>query len=216
MSTKPLPMGTALANVGQAMNLQPAFAPRTNDVDRLKRGDYVRIMIQFRPETPSEANPKPRNFEMLTALVMERRSPIIAVKIQTTPSHTPQHGLEFGDVIHIQEQHVIWHEPATPEQVKQVEHLLTGVIPEAQPVNEADRKLREAGRNLPPLAPVAGKVYWLRNGLDAKVWGQNPDGSFIGNLAGEAVPLRWLANGRHENNLDLDIVKDPTANEVIA
>lgn len=216
MSTKALPLGTTFADVSKAFNVQPAFTPRLQDIDRLKRGDFVRIMVLFRPDTPTEANPKPPNYETLTCLVVERRqSPIVAVMIQSSPAFTSKHGLEFGDTITVQEQHILWHESATAEQVKQVEHLLTGVIPEAHPVNEEDRKVREASKNFPPLAPEAGKRYWTRNGLSVTVWTflQDQD-CFVGGVTPNDT-MRWRRDGTSLVTRDFDIVKDPTANEVM-
>ena len=219
MSTKALPLGTTFADVSKAFNLQPSFTPRLQDLERLKRGDFVRIMVMFRPDTPSEMNPKPANYETLTCLVVDKNPPghppLVALKIQTSPAFTVKHGLEFGDTITVQEQHILWHESATAEQVKQVEHLLTGVIPEAQPVNEEDRKLREVIKNLPPLAPEAGKRYWTRNGLSVMVWAFLEDqGCFVGGVAPNDL-LRWNRDGTSQVKRDFDIVKDPTANEVM-
>jgi len=215
MSTKPLPLGTAFADVSKALNVQPNFTPRLQDLDRLKRGDFVRIMVLFRPDTPTEMNPNPPNYEMLTCLVTEKRPSLVALKIQAASAFSVKHGLEFGDTITVQEQHILWHESATSEQVKAVEHLLTGVIPETQPVNEEDRKLREAVKNLSPLAPVAGKRYWLRNGLVATVWTfLDQENCFLGGVTPNDS-MRWKPDGSSLASRDLDIVKDPTANEVM-
>ena len=220
MSTKLLPLGTAFADVSKALNLQPGFTPRLQDVERLKRGDFVRIMVL----SPTQVADPP-NYETLTCLVIEKlghprpASCTVAVKIQSTPVFTYQHGLEFGDTITVQEQHILWHESATAEQVKQVEHLLTGVIPEPEfkdpKVAEEDRKLREVIKNLPPLAPEAGKRYWTRNGLSVGVWTflQDQD-CFVGGVTPNDT-LRWKRDGTSLVKRDFDIVKDPTANEVM-
>lgn len=213
--TKSFPMGVTYADVSKAMNMAPQFQPKLDTVQLIKRGDPVKVMVQFRPDTPSEGNPQPRAYEVLPAFVLDRQSPIVTLKIASAPQYTHKHGLGFEDVVTAREDFILYHESATAEQVKAIEHLLTGVVPAAQPVNEEDRKLREAVKNLPPLAPEVGKRYWLRNGLLANVWtflsGENV---YLGNAPGWDQ-LRWNQIGASTTNRDFDIVKDPSANEVL-
>ena len=230
MPDKLLPPGVIIVDSGEATGLVPNLPLSVAHLGSAKRGDFVRLLVKFTSPGvigfPAGPNPvtqpaipeipaNPRATEFITAVVASRTgNGLLKVKVYSRPRNTQIHSITFGDDLTISERHVISHESVTLSQAAEVEHVLTGVIPESRPINAEDAKLRAAVRDFPPLQPEMGGEYWLRNGVRVKVWGFHA-GVWIGAPEGGAA-IEWTGLGAHAGgNKELDIVKDIRATEVV-
>lgn len=227
MAEKTLPPGVTIVDTNEAGGLIPNLTINVGNLDRAKRGDFVRLILKFKTPAVAEVpagnknqpaipgvpeNPKATEF--VTAVVAGRTSGgLLKVRVYSRPRLTQIHSVTYGDDLTLSDRYVISHESSTPELAQSLEPLFTGV-PEATPINSEDAALRAATKNLPPLAPNPRQQYWLRNGVlvtvhmfHAGVWiGAGQDGT----------NYEWLATGAHAGGQrDLDIVKDPRASEVL-
>ena len=231
MPDKLLPPGVVIVDSGEATGLVPNLPLSVAHLGNAKRGDFIRLLVKFTspavPGFPAGPNPKnqpaiaevpanPRATEFITGVIAGKTSNgLLKVKVYSRPRNTQHHSVTYGDELTIAERHVITHEVSTPLQAQEVEHVLTGVIPEPRPINAEDAKLRAATQNLPPLRPEAGGQYWLRNGTLVRIFAWHA-GVWVGGPEGGAT-LEWTPLGEHAGgNRELDIVKDPRASEVVA
>jgi len=209
---KHLPLSVSIVDTNEAGGLQPGLQLKIPYLDRLKRGDFIRVMVKYQ-----EGAAKSR--EILTCLVTATRpgSGLVDCKIFSSPELTHFHTLEYGDDLTIQERSIIEHEPSDPKRVESMEHFLTGVIPQPKPINPEDEKLRHKVETMPAIAPKTNRKYWLRNGTSVTAgafleniqqwFGTSPDGS----------QFWWHPDGTSASgNRELDIVKDQSETEVIA
>lgn len=205
MEPKLLPLGSTFADITRAMILVKDFKPRTQDLPRIKRCDWVRLLLEFNASWG-------RSHEFLTCMVENRtQNGLIRLKILSNPAYTSEHGLTYGDIISVSEASIIEHDSVTQDQAHNSEHLL----------NDEDQKLQAAGQraasfaqNLQPIPPQVGGQYWTRNGLVAEIWTRLETGQLLGK-AGEYRDLKWNPTGAHESDRNYDIVKDPSQSEVL-
>lgn len=211
---KLLPPGVVIVDNNEATGLIPGLTLKLAELDRVRRGDFVRLLLKFtRPATEyAPANPKATEFVTCVVSAINRPPlPFIECKVFSRPENTNLHSVVYGDGLAVSERYVVTHEHSSEVQAKEIESFLTGVVPEPVAVNAEDAKLRQASQNLPALAPTANKHYWLRNGSLVTVWTFH-NGVWVGgspDWQGE-----WRADGSSPVSRDLDIVRDPTAIEV--
>lgn len=230
MAEKTLPPGVAIVDTNEASGLIPNLSINVGNLDRAKRGDFVRLMLKFKtpavPEVPAGPTPNqpfipgtpenPKATEFITAVIASRNatSGLTRVRVYSRPRLTQYHAVTYGDDLTLSDRYILSHEPSTPELAQSLEPLFTGVIPQATPINSEDAALRTATKNLPPLAPNPQQQYWLRNGALVTVYMFHA-GVWIG-AGQDGTNYEWLATGAHAGGQrDLDIVKDPRASEVL-
>ena len=214
---KTLPSGVSIVDSSEATGLVPSLSLNVANLDRAKRGDFIRLLVKFKIPATSETPENPKATEFVTCLVAAKTpNGLIKAKVFSRPEMTYCHSLTYGDDLTVAERYVLTHEVSDVKQAAEVEHVLTGVIPEAQPINAEDAKLRAAVRDFPPLQPEMGGEYWLRNGVRVRVWGFHA-GVWVGGVPIQGMAtLEWTALGAHAGgNRDLDIVKDIRASEVV-
>ena len=215
MPEKILPPGVAIVDTNEATGLVPNLGINVGNLDRAKRGDFVRLLLKFRIPPTAETPENPKATEFITGVVSGRtNSGLLKVRVYSRPEFTARHGVNYGDDMSLNDRYVISHESATDAVAKEVEHVLTGVIPQDVPINSEDAKLRNAAKSLPPLAPNPQQQYWLRNGLLVTVYMFHA-GVWVG-AGNDGSNYEWTATGAHSGGVrDLDIVKDPRASEVL-
>jgi hypothetical protein len=226
MPDKVLPPGVVIVDSGEATGLVPNLPLSVAHLGNAKRGDFVRVVIKFSspaiPGVPAGSNPKtqpaipevpanPRATEFITALIASKTpNGLLKIKVYSRPQNTQYHSISYGDEMTISERHVITHEASPWAMAQEIEHVLTGVLPEAQPVNAEDAKLRAAVKDFPPLPPEIGGEYWLRNGVRVRIWGFHA-GVWVGGPVSEQITatFEWTALGAHAGgNKEMDIVKN--------
>jgi hypothetical protein len=230
MPEKTLPAGVFIVDTNEATGLVQNLKIDVGLLDRARRGDFVRVLLKFKkpavPEVPAGKNPNtqppipgipenPRAHEFITVVVANRTPQgFLKGRVISRPQFTQLHSITYGDDLTISDRYVISHEQSTPATAQEMEPLLTGVIPDAAPINAEDAKLRDAIKNLPPLAPNAQQQYWLRNGTLVTVYMFHA-GVWVG-AGNNGTNYEWLATGAHAGGQrELDIVKDPKASEVL-
>jgi hypothetical protein len=213
---KILPAGVVIADINEASALLQNFTPKVGWLGKVKRGDFLRLLLRFTRPASGDKPENPRATEFITCVVASKTDyGLLKTKVFSRPEMTQFHSVTYGDDITVSERYVLQHEQSGPSQVQEVEPFLTGVIPISQPVNEHDAKLRAVAQDLPPMAPQSGRQYWLRNGTLVTVFAFHV-GVWIGSNEAGAT-LEWTATGQNaQGNRDLDIVKDPRASEVVA
>ena len=213
---KILPSGVSIVDSNEATGLVPNLTLRVAHLDRVKRGDFIRLLLKFKLPAIGDRPENPKATEFLTCLVASKTpNGLIKAKVFSRPEMTQYHSITYGDDLTLAERYVLTHELSDLKQVAEIEHVLTGMIPEPTPINAEDAKLRVATQNVPPLSPVAGGQYWLRNGVLVRVFAFHA-GVWIGAPEGGAT-IEWTGLGAHAGgNRELDIVKDIRASEVIA
>jgi hypothetical protein len=217
MPEKILPSGVVIADTNEATGLVGNLTLKVANLDRVKRGDFVRLLLKFKIPATAQNPENPKATEFLTAVVASKTpNGLLKAKVFSRPEMTQFHSVTYGDDLTLAERYVVSHEQSTVAQAQEVEPFLTGVIPISQPVNAEDAKLRQVAQTLPPIAPEAGKRYWLRNGMIVTVHMFHV-GVWVGTSVSDGTPLEWAANGANAaGNRDFDIVKDPRASEVVA
>jgi hypothetical protein len=212
MPEKTLPKGVVIVDSNEATGIVPNLTLKVSQLEKARRGDFIKILIKF----PEPGATKP-SLEHLTCVVAGRfAGGYSKVRVYSRPELTHLHSIDYGDELTIQDRYVLAHEPSNDKQRAAVEPFLTGIIPEPQPVNAEDQKLRDAVKHYPPLQPETGRQYWLRDGTLVQVFAYHA-GTWIGNPVGGGETLEWAMNGSSmTNNRELDIVKDPRASEVLA
>jgi hypothetical protein len=203
---KTLPMNVSIVDQNQATGLQPGLQLNISQLDKCKRGDFVRIMVKFQ-----DGSAKVR--EILTCLVTGTNpaSGLIECKVFSSPQQTHFHGLEYDDVLVVSVNSVLEHEVSGPQRVESLEHFLTGRIPEPKAVNPEDAKLREAVQNLSAISPMPRHRFWLRNGQSVTIWDlYSETNKWLGNLD-DGRQLTWNSDGTFPGDRQFDIVSsDPT------
>ncbi len=225
---KTLPPNVSIVSLSEATGILPGLEPRVGNLDKAKRGDYIRLLLKFPnppvtyrdkddierqvttyteivDEKPVE-RPLPKNgHEFLTAMITQVfATGLIKCKVLANPSHAGVHGVHYGDDLTIQQAYVIEHTVSAPGEADRTAHLLA---------------------ELRPIAPAPGRTYWTRNGATAKIWTaqQDANGSFLlGEVSwpsglGQAGQsnVQWCPDGKHrQGDPGLDIVKDPSVSEV--
>src|SRR5208337_4551938 len=170
---KILPSGVSIVDSNEATGLVPNLTLRVAHLDRVKRGDFIRLLLKFKLPAIGDRPENPKATEF------------------SRPEMTQYHSITYGDDLTLAERYVLTHEISDLKQAAEVEHVLTGVIPEPQPINAEDAKLRAATQTLPPFSPEMGGEYWLRNGLRVRVWAFHA-GVWIGGLPeGGLGPVEW-------------------------
>ena len=228
MAEKTLPSGVAIVDTNEASGLVPNLVINVGNLDRAKRGDFVRLMLKFKtpaiPEVPAgnknqpaiPGTPEnPKATEFVTAVIASRTpGGLLKVRVYSRPRLTQYHAVTYGDDLTLSDRYIISHEPSTPELAQSLEPLFTGVIPQATPINSEDAALRAATQNLSPLAPNPQQQYWLRNGALVTVYMFHA-GVWVG-AGNDGINYEWTATGAHAGGQrELDIVKDPRASEVL-
>lgn len=215
---KTLPLGIVLATLSDAQALIPTLVPSVGQVDRVKRGDFITLMLKFAPPpvtyvdkegiqrtAPADPNAPKFKTENLTCIVSGVASNgLISCRVQSHPAYTAVHTVKYGDDFSVYPQYVIVHEPAMPGDASKTGHLL---------------------EDLQPIPPIVGKSYWTRDGATASVWTAMQAGqedyllgevSWPSGVGREGIRnVEWLPDGRNrQGNRDLDIVRDPTVKMV--
>lgn len=228
MAEKTLPPGVAIVDTNEASGLIPNLSINVGKLDQAKRGDFVRLLLKFKtpavPEVPGEGPNRPaipgvpenpKATEFVTAVVATRTGGgLLKVRVYSKPRQTQFHAVTYGDDLTLNDRYVLSHEQSTMELAQSLEPLLTGVIPQARPINAEDAGLRAATKNLSPLGPNPQQQYWLRNGVLVTVYMFHA-GVWVG-AGQDGTNYEWLATGAHAGGQrELDIVKDPRASEVL-
>lgn len=232
---KTLPLGVAFVSAGEVTRYVPNFTINVGQLGRAKRGDWVRLLVKFPHHCEycgqGCGQEGKTAWEFLTAKIsaVNAAASLVSCRVLSVPAQTAAHTLAFDDELTLRTDYVLdYTEMPTAPVVEPTtgrvnygtaaeEHLLTGVKPEPKAINAEDQRLRDAAQQLPPLAPVAGHRYWLRNGAAVEVWTQRA-GVFLGKVLEGGQEVEWTATGTHAGgNRDYDIVqRDPTAKEVLA
>lgn len=215
MAEKTLPPGVAIVDTNEASGLIPNLTINVGKLDQAKRGDFVRLLLKFKTPATAEKPENPKATEFVTGVVSSRTGGgLLKVRVYSRPEFSARHSVTFGDDLTLSDRYILSHEQSTPAIAQEVEHVLTGVIPDAAPINAEDAKLREAAKNLPPLGPNPQQQYWLRNGVLVTVYMFHA-GVWVG-AGQDGTNYEWLATGAHAGGQrELDIVKDPRASEVL-
>ena|SRR5579871_5436509 len=184
-----LPSGVILCTQDQARARYPNVKIDVGMLGNARRGDWIRLLVDW-PDGSARSN------EFLTAMVKEitqaqMASGLIKCRILSKPEHPEKHSLKYSDDITVSVSHVLEHSKATDDQVRTTAHLLD---------------------DLKPMAPLAGRNYWTRNGSEAQIWTTMQDERGV-YLLGQCAGLRdvqWNQDGTHRGGMaELDIVKDP-------
>jgi hypothetical protein len=177
---------------------------KTGTLERARRGDWVRFLLTWQAEFEGKLK---LQHEFVTAMVsaVPGTSSLIKVRILANPEQSTKHGLKYGDDVTLSLSQIIEHVAAAEGETERTAYLLT---------------------DLQPIAPIAGRAYWTRDGATAMIWTQLADQTgqyFLGEIswpagfskAGER-DIQWNTDGRHrQGRAGLDIVKDPSQSEVI-
>lgn len=229
MEKTSLPAGVTFVSMSEVTRYVPGFTINVGNLERAKRGDWVRLLVKF-PHRCDYCGKgcgmeSKTEVEFISAKIsgLNPASNLFKARILSYPEHGAQHGLAYDDDFTLAMNYVLdYVEQPTGPVVERTakgevirtnygtaaeEHLLTGEKPAAVPINAEDQKLRDVVKTLPPLAPVAGKRYWLRNGAVAVIWTQR-DGKWIGKTE-DGAEFEWNTAGAHASgNREFDIVRD--------
>jgi hypothetical protein len=233
MEKTSLPFGVAFVSMSEITRYVPQFTIDVGQLGKAKRGDWVKLAVRFPHRCDYCGKGCQREgtteCEFISAKIsgLNPGLSVLTCRILSVPAHTTHHSLAFEDDLTVGLQYVLGYVempagPVVEQSTGRVnygtaaeEHLLTGVKPAPTIINAEDQRLRDAVKNLPALAPSAGKRYWLRNGAVVTVWTER-GGVWIGK-ADDGDELEWTPAGAHAGgNRDFDIVRDPTAKEVFA
>jgi hypothetical protein len=202
-----LPQNVMLCDRQRAQVLIKEFSPAVNTLGTLKRGDWIRALVEWQQSGEVRC-------EFLSCLVSQvTPSGLVKVRVLSKPDYTLNHSLKYGDDLTLSMQHIVVHDPMptmafdakgneyalTPDQLEQNIKTLLGAPAEAIP-------------------PSPGRQYWTRNGATAVIWTilQDEQGRFFIGEVGGIRDVQWFTDGKHRHgNPDLDIVKDPTASELV-
>lgn len=205
-----LPHNVTLCDRQRAVELIPDFRVKVDQVGSIKRGDWVRIMVEWQWQGKAPC-------EFITCLVSgvtpNAQGSLIKCRVLSQPDYTDKHSLRYGDDLVISPRHILIHDPM-PTTAMDGKGNYYNLTPEQLEHNIATL----LGGPAEPIAPTPGKQYWTRNGSIADVWTVLSDshGDYFLGQAGGIRDIQWSTDGRHrQGNADLDIVKDPTASEVV-
>jgi hypothetical protein len=207
MEKTTLPPGVGFVLQGQLSMYRPHFKLNVGNLAKAKRGDWIGLLIRFPLNTfPSGEQIYSTEFLSAEITAVVNDTGLVKCKILSNPVETSKHSLTYGDELTLAQAYILTYEESTAQQVQQTEHLLTGVKPEAKPINSEDQKLRDKAKSMPTVIPEPKKKYWLRNGTLVTVW-TNYGGEWIG-VADDGTEMHWKQSGAHATDRDLDIVKD--------
>jgi hypothetical protein len=203
-----LPQNVMLCDRQRAQSLIRDFHPHIDQVGTLKRGDWIRCLIEWQERGEVRC-------EFISCIVSAvfQANGLLKCRVLQNPEYSANHSLKYGDDLTLSLRHIMVHDPmpttafdakgnAYPLTPEQLEHNVSTLL----------------GGPIAPVAPVPGKQYWTRNGSVANVWTilQDTNGSYFIGEAGGVRDIQWTPEGKHrQGNADLDIVKDPSASELV-
>jgi hypothetical protein len=215
-----LPQNVLLCDRARAHDLIPGFQPKIDQLGSLKRGDWIRILVEWQ-------NKAEVHCEFVTCMVSgvvrpqpipgqfgESEALLVKCRILQDPMYKANHSLKYGDDLTVGTRHVLVVDPLPTTAVDQKGNTYS--LTPAQIERNVSMLLAGPASAIPP-AP--GKQYWTRNGTVANIWtilqDQAGQSYFLGE-AGGVRDIQWSTDGKHrQGNADLDIVKDPTASELV-
>ena len=188
MEKSTLPQNVMLCDRERAIALIPQFKTQLDQVAQLKRGDWIRCLIEWQDAGEVRC-------EFLTCLVAALTpSGLVKCRVLSNPDYKARHSISYGDDLTISTKHIVVHDPMPttaadakgntyPLSQEQIErNILILLAPSAQ-----------------PLAPSPGKQYWTRNGTTAQIWTmlQDTGGRYFIGEAGGIRDIQWTPEGKH-------------------
>lgn len=198
MEKPSLPAGVFFCTIDQATARNPKLQIAIAGLGQARRGDWVRLLVDY----PDKDATSGRSFEPVTAMVKEatpelHQRGLLKIRVLSTPERSDIHTIRYGDDILVQQSWIFEHSKSTDDNVRTTRHFLE------------DMQLVE---------PQPGKRYWTRDGREAVIWTLMTDAQgayLLGEVNGQRN-IEWLPSGAHRTGLtDFDIVKDPTASEIV-
>jgi hypothetical protein len=214
MEKTSLPQGVTLADRSRAHELVSDFKPQIDHLGILKRGDWIRLLIEWVLGQPPAYSDQ-HGCEFLTCLVSSVANGLIKCRVLCAPTFTEHHTLKYGDDLTVSPRHVMLVDPL-PTTAADGKGNVYPLSPEQM---ERNIRILLAGP-AEPIVPSPGGRYWTRNGMVANVWTiltdpQTQQVYFLGEAGGQPN-IQWAPDGRHRGgNTDLDIIKNPDQTEVL-